>query len=435
MPFNNSAGMFPTTMNIPSSQIWGNFTPQITNYFKPNNINLPLNLSFTESTWKNDTFTPNSIHNSMQYQFTDKTEKNIIHQQPSPTPLIESFSIYARDTHLVEKTPENEKPTIIIPINNQIYHDLKYLRKIAKQLSRENGYFFQIDEFKNRAKFIDCEMYKLAYNALSSRIDLQAIKEKLPYMKLHPMLIFLRETLCNEEWVGCHPNQTMSNGELAATHFDRWLDKFRTFLRKPANEEKIAEWEYEPNKQYNDTVAKFNLMLKNTDHTPTISRIDLSTTNQPFNTNDLRLLSDSLDDLLKAIRNKKLPATIHGFIWHLQYLERKGFYYHCMILYTGTDNETESEILAKVVEYWKYTILRGKGTVTNCEDELSHYRKMGIGTHDFSNKQEYDQFCNNVLPMYSLIDQDFRLHAPDALLEINNIKRHKLQTVGSWFKY
>jgi len=433
--FNNSAGIFPTTanMNMPNNHYWGNFTPQITNSFNQNNM--PLNLPLAESTWKNDIYTPSNMYNSMEYEIIHGAEHNIKHQQHQPAPSIDSFSIYSIDTYLVQKKSENEKPTTIIPDHDQIYYDLKHLLKITQQLDMGSEYFFQIDELQNRATFIGNDKHKLAYYVLSNRINLRIIKEKLPYMQLHPMLIILHETLSNEEWLGYHPNQIMSNGELAATHFDRWLDKFRTYLRKPTNEEKITDWEYEPSKQYNDTVAKFNLMLKNTDHTPTISRIDLSTASQPFNTNDLHLLSDSLDDLLRGIRNKKLPATIHGFIWHLQYLERKGFYYHCMIFYTGTDNETESEIIEEVMEYWKYTILRGKGTVSNCEDEFSHYRKMGIGTHDFSNKHEFDQFCKNVLPMYSLIDQHFRLRIPDALLETNNIKKHKLQTAGSWFKY
>ncbi|KJV24665.1 hypothetical protein VI06_21585 [Aquitalea magnusonii] len=203
--------------------------------------------------------------------------------------------------------------------------------------------------------------------------------------------------------------------------------------RKANSTEAVAEWEEKPVKQYNEMISQFDLMLKNIKTPLNIIRVDLSTSEDSTSTKCLNRLANALNNLQNNCINKKIPVSTKGLVWHLEYQERKGFHYQCVFFCDNKDDISEEDIFTTLSEHWKYTILRGKGSVFNCSDEASLLRGKGIGLQDFSNQLVYNLFIDEILPMLTLVDKDLRLRTPQELLKSTHTSHMNFESNGYWF--
>jgi|GEM_PF-5316716 len=436
--FNNTGLPWQTqainNFNIPSTQNNNAylFPQQMNSYTNPyySGIGYP-----TASAFVNNSPSPNTasmiINKAIQQK---KIINNPIEQQKQQAiPKIDGIETYAHDTIYKEYCKEINNDILIVPANfNNLIKPIALLR-YAKILATSSGYFFRIYQGVHGGSDIRPDKFYEMYISLSQVPRTSEIRKDFPFMQLHPTVELLLKTLEQEYWRGCNPNDTMYDGELAATHCDKWVDKFRAQFKKTDFTDKVTKWENEPIKQYKDTVHHFNLMLEDTQKPLNVVRVDLSVTGQASTADKLPKLVNAFETLMNACHNKKVHTPIKGIVWRLEHTERKAFHYHCIFFCDNTEELTQEEILGTIGEYWKYTILKSDGVYYNCNEEPSLFRGKGSGVQDFSNQLIQKLFIDEVLPMLTLVDLDLRVHVPDESLKRTSLSSKALETSGYWF--
>lgn len=85
--------------------------------------------------------------------------------------------------------------------------------------------------------------------------------------------------------------------------------------------------------------------------------------------------------LLSNNRRHKPSLFQHfvGYIWRLEYGERKGWHAHCLFFFDGKYVRQDISYADMIIHYWREVITRGYGHGYNCNMVKNHYSHCGIG--------------------------------------------------------
>lgn len=85
------------------------------------------------------------------------------------------------------------------------------------------------------------------------------------------------------------------------------------------------------------------------------------------------------DKLLYDLKNKMFSASMVGYVWKLEYALSKGYHYHIMVFFDGSQVR-EDETLALIIgQHWRDKVTEGKGIYHNCNAKKEGYRLRGFG--------------------------------------------------------
>lgn len=124
-------------------------------------------------------------------------------------------------------------------------------------------------------------------------------------------------------------------------------------------------------------------------------------------------VTEERSKLLKALKNKYKTGLV-GYVWKLEYGERKGFHYHMFFFFDGSIHQEDINIAKEIGETWKNEITNKRGLYWNCNANKDNYAKngkLGIGAIKHNDKElranlevaakyltKSDYFINTVLP-------------------------------------
>lgn len=359
---------------------------------------------------------------------------NINENKPeSKIPEIDGIDYYSMSLIYQDEAKGSGDGQKILPVSFDTVRSLRNVFRYGKILSNNTGYFFTSHQLPDGKIQLMNGKYIHMYETISQSPSFKEFLMHLPYMQAHPILEILLKTLTSEYWPRHQPHEIMPDGEFTATHCDRWVDKFREKTKEIHFTEKEVEWERNPIQQYKSTVSQFNSTIANIESPIEVLRVDLCLSDADAARRNPCKLIDSFETLLNACKRKSTALPLKGLIWHLEYLERKGFYFHCLFFIGKMEDTTNGDSLQVLSEYWKYTLLKGDGIACSTENEVSLLRQKGIGLHNFSNEPTRTMFTQEIIPMLTLVDNDLRLSIPKSLLNHTHLEHVDVKNSGCWF--
>ncbi len=81
---------------------------------------------------------------------------------------------------------------------------------------------------------------------------------------------------------------------------------------------------------------------------------------------------------LNNIDSNSLFRNMLGYVWKLEYGAEKGFHYHVMLFFNGSNEDKDERLARRIGEYWQ-CLTNYRGIYYNCNANKSSYRCLGIG--------------------------------------------------------
>lgn len=114
-------------------------------------------------------------------------------------------------------------------------------------------------------------------------------------------------------------------------------------------------------------------------------------------------------DLSHFLSNKRgnpaLFANLVGYIWKLEWGQKKGYHFHLIFFYNGRNVMKDTYWATQLGEYWKHQITAGIGNYHNCNASKHKYYRLGIGMLERSDDAKRKVLFNDVVGYLTKTDQ------------------------------
>ena len=108
--------------------------------------------------------------------------------------------------------------------------------------------------------------------------------------------------------------------------------------------------------------------------------------------------------------HKGIPVDgLLGFACKLEYGQLKGFHFHLLLFYNGSNHRQDGVLARMIGEYWRDSITVGAGRYYNCNAVKDKYRYLGIGMISFNQLDRVSALKNRVASYLTKVDYWIRL--------------------------
>ena len=133
---------------------------------------------------------------------------------------------------------------------------------------------------------------------------------------------------------------------------------------------------------------------------------------------------EALADFAHFLNNRRgnaLFQSLVGYIRSLEYgVEGKGWHFHCILFFNGSEVQNDVGIAHLVGEYWKTKITDNDGVFFNCNKSKNEYKHCGIGMVHYSDE----------LKRYNLLNALAYLTKKESLIGFDTPPKCKMITKG-----
>jgi len=98
----------------------------------------------------------------------------------------------------------------------------------------------------------------------------------------------------------------------------------------------------------------------------------------------LEQVTADFDRFIRNMRHNSIFKNLYGYIWKLEYGEQKGYHYHLILFFKGSEQEKDVHIGFQVGNYWMKNITSNRGIFFNCNAKKGEYTHLGIGMIDIN---------------------------------------------------
>ena len=120
-----------------------------------------------------------------------------------------------------------------------------------------------------------------------------------------------------------------------------------------------------------------------------ILRVDLCWKNQNLDELNLKQLKSTLSAFLKRFHHDPALPEIVGYIWKLEFGQKKGYHYHCLFFLNGNKYQNDAYYAEQIGSYWcKFT--KDQGFYFNCNRNRLAYRNLAIGMAKHTDQTMFD---------------------------------------------
>ncbi|WP_170930818.1 inovirus-type Gp2 protein [Yersinia intermedia] len=143
-----------------------------------------------------------------------------------------------------------------------------------------------------------------------------------------------------------------------------------------------------------------------------VVRVDFSYKNEHKRQMTGTIAQQHRERFFRNAKANKLFDHMVGYIWKLEYGERRGFHYHMLFFFDGANVRQDITLARLIGEYWSLNITAGAGIYYNCNLFKADYDKLGIGMIAYSDLQ-MREVLQVVIEYLTKIDEFVRLALPE----------------------
>ena len=195
----------------------------------------------------------------------------------------------------------------------------------------------------------------------------------------------------------------------AAEIFNTLVKEIRSDWRINKTQIKVNERRKDAEKRYLD-YCKYIDSLFDDRARLLVLRVDLFYKKQHSNSISISDMQKDLASFFKNQRHNSLFDYKKGYIVKLEYGIDKGFHWHLLFFFDGSERKSSSHIhLAEGIgEYWINAITKGRGDYWNVNNKVDHYEKLerrGIGVINWNDDELRKNLKERVVHYLCKIDQ------------------------------
>ena len=192
------------------------------------------------------------------------------------------------------------------------------------------------------------------------------------FQQLHPTLRLFSSVL--------KPHGMTELSATDATVINRVLRQFREEAQSTSHKRQLRNFQRAASKNLKGSLAYVDHLFEHYSRLLVV-RVDLSyqkdiIRNKTISTAMTRAHRKCL---FKRIHVHPLFENCLGYLWKLEYGQRKGFHYHTCFFFDGSKVRGDVMLARRIGEFWKNEITEGKGLYFNCNAIANNYAHSGIG--------------------------------------------------------
>jgi len=105
----------------------------------------------------------------------------------------------------------------------------------------------------------------------------------------------------------------------------------------------------------------------------------------------------------------KPVSGLLGFACKLEYGHMKGFHFHLLLFYSGSEHRQDGGLARMIGEHWRNSVTDGRGRFYNCNANKQRYKNVGIGMISYDQSDRIEALKNKVAAYLTKIDYWVRL--------------------------
>jgi hypothetical protein len=164
------------------------------------------------------------------------------------------------------------------------------------------------------------------------------------------------------------------------------LNNFISLIRKIADDikikRKVSLREFNTTRNATSMCGYANALFHNYSRLLVV-RVDLALDKSSQNSS-LQNISKMFKRFLNSLRSNSKFKHLVGYIWKLEYGEKKGYHYHMLLFFNGSQVKDDFKYAQIAGTFWKETITKGEGTFYNCSVDKKKYRNIAIGIINYN---------------------------------------------------
>lgn len=124
---------------------------------------------------------------------------------------------------------------------------------------------------------------------------------------------------------------------------------------------------------------------------------------------DLSVVKRHWSKMQKNLHKGKPVSGLLGFACKLEYGHLKGFHFHLLLFYSGSEHRQDGGLARMIGEHWQNSVTEERGRFYNCNSNKQRYRNVGIGMIKYDQKDRIEVLKNKVAAYVTKIDYWVRL--------------------------
>ncbi|MDX8128018.1 inovirus-type Gp2 protein [Methylomonas sp. OY6] len=116
--------------------------------------------------------------------------------------------------------------------------------------------------------------------------------------------------------------------------------------------------------------------------------------------------------LLNNAKMNSLFDDMVGYIWSLEYGPERGYHYHLVLFFDGSQVRDDVYLAWQIGEYWHSIITNGRGSYWNCNVNKEDYHYLGIGMIHYSDVEKINNLKQAAAYLIK-VDHYVRMLTPD----------------------
>ncbi|MFS2139922.1 inovirus-type Gp2 protein [Duganella sp. Dugasp56] len=165
---------------------------------------------------------------------------------------------------------------------------------------------------------------------------------------------------------------------IKASRFNQLCTEIRRDGRSKATRKKIADRKYSFTRNYKSCLKyEENLFLRYS--RLLVLRLDFGYWKGLSKTISLEEARRHLAKFHNSKRWNSIFENVVGYIWKIEYGERKGYHFHLIFFCDGAKVQNDNYLAWQIGKYWEGNVSENKGTHFNCNRSKTRYKRCGIG--------------------------------------------------------
>lgn len=199
-----------------------------------------------------------------------------------------------------------------------------------------------------------------------------------------------------------------------ATIINRVLRQFREEAQSTAHKRQLRNFQRAASKNLKGSLAYVDHLFEHYSRLLVV-RVDLS-----YQKDIIR--NKTISTAMIRVHRKRLFKQTHvhplfenclGYLWKLEYGQRKGLHYHTCFFFDGSKVRGDIMLARRIGGFWKNEITSGQGLYFNCNAIANNYAQSGIGDIHYTN-QEKRCVLQKAITYISKVDTAVRLVLPQG---------------------
>ncbi|WP_255587569.1 YagK/YfjJ domain-containing protein [Deefgea piscis] len=145
---------------------------------------------------------------------------------------------------------------------------------------------------------------------------------------------------------------------------------------------------------------------------------------------DLLQCRECFQRMLNNREHNSLFKNQVGYIWRLEYGEKKGWHYHCIFFFDGSKSRQDITLGDEIGSYWMNAITKGQGTYWNCNRHKERYelfKTLGVGMVYYKDELKREKLLQAAAYLCK-IDQFLRQALPEGVEGVRTFGRGEISS-------